>query len=212
MNKEHFMIELKLSLRDLSENDRQDVMSDYVEHFENGLAQGKSEEQIAKELGNPKQIAKEILAMYGVEPKAKGPEFSQGDWVAFEANPIYQENHYLPKENHDGLFKRLLKGTGLLFFNLIFVLAPVLTVLGILFAGWLVAITFSLLPLAGIYMLITAFSTIALFQFALTIVFCGVGLLLIALSYPLTLLFAKLMKRYVLWNIYVVFGGTNHEN
>ena len=42
MNKEHFMIELKLSLRDLSENDRQDVMSDYVEHFENGLAQGKS--------------------------------------------------------------------------------------------------------------------------------------------------------------------------
>lgn len=212
MNKEHFMIELKLSLRDLSENDRQDVMSDYIEHFENGLAQGKSEEQIAKELGNPKQIAKEILAMYGIEAKQQGPEFSQGDWVAFETHQSFQETNYLPKENHDGFLKRLMKGTALFFFNLIFILAPVLTILGFLLAGWIIAITFSLLPLAGIYMLITAFSTIALFQFALTIVFCGVGLLLIALGYPLTLLFAKLIKRYVLWNIYVVFGGTNHEN
>lgn len=212
MNKEHFMIELKLSLRDLSENDRQDVMSDYIEHFENGLAQGKSEEQIAKELGNPKQIAKEILAMYGIEAKQQGPEFSQGDWVAFETHQPFQETNYLPKENHDGFLKRLMKGAALFFFNLIFILAPVLTILGFLLAGWIIAITFSLLPLAGIYMLITAFSTIALFQFALTIVFCGVGLLLIALGYPLTLLFAKLMKRYVLWNIYVVFGGTNHEN
>ena len=84
MNKEHFMIELKLSLRDLDESERQDVMRDYLEHFENGLAEGKTEEQIAKELGSPSQIAKEILTTLGVKPQVKGPEYSQGDWVSFE--------------------------------------------------------------------------------------------------------------------------------
>ncbi|MEG1047322.1 DUF1700 domain-containing protein [Carnobacterium sp.] len=214
MNKEHFMIELKLSLRDLDESERQDVMRDYLEHFENGLAEGKTEEQIAKELGSPSKIAKEILTTLGVKPQVKGPEYSQGDWVSFEneKNP-YQEPSYQPRRhNPNSPLMTVFKFIGLGFFNLVFVLGPAVALLGCLFAGWITSIAFTLTPLGGIFMIVTAFSTASLFQFFFTILLCGVGLLLLALLYPITILIFKLVKRYVLWNVRTIFGGPYYEN
>ncbi|MGX7419095.1 DUF1700 domain-containing protein [Carnobacterium gallinarum] len=214
MNKEHFMIELKLSLRDLSEDERQTVMEDYLEHFENGLLEGKTEEQIAKELGQPRQLAKEILANYGIESKVKSPEFSQGDWVAFEnEKSTYEELYTKPRRhNTNSPLMTVFKFIGLAFFNLVVVLGPAIAIFSCVLAGLFIGGAFTLLPLVGIYTIITGFSVVALFQLSMSILFAGAGILLLAAMYPLSKLLCKLTKIYILWNVRTIFGGSYNEN
>lgn len=49
---------LSRALGRLDEAEREDILADYREHFEIGLSQGKTESQIAAELGEPESIAK----------------------------------------------------------------------------------------------------------------------------------------------------------
>lgn len=51
------------ALHKLSQAERDDILSDLREHFEIGLSQGKTEQQIAKELGEPEAIAKLYTAV-----------------------------------------------------------------------------------------------------------------------------------------------------
>ncbi|WP_425447425.1 HAAS signaling domain-containing protein [Dethiothermospora halolimnae] len=60
MNKEKFLQSLSKELKDISKEEREDVLFDYREHFDIGLKDGRSEEEISKSLGNPKKIAKQI--------------------------------------------------------------------------------------------------------------------------------------------------------
>ena len=57
MNREHFLIELKLHLRQLSLVDQQAILAKYDELFDEKLAQGLTEYQVTKELDSPKKIA-----------------------------------------------------------------------------------------------------------------------------------------------------------
>ncbi|GKX31861.1 membrane protein [Vallitalea longa] len=57
MNKNEFLKKLDILLESLPYDERRDIMYDYEEHFKSGLYDGKSEEQIADELGNPETIA-----------------------------------------------------------------------------------------------------------------------------------------------------------
>ncbi len=41
----------------MSQNDKREIMLDYEEHFIDGLAEGRSDEEICEALGDPKQIA-----------------------------------------------------------------------------------------------------------------------------------------------------------
>ncbi len=65
MTKKEFMTKLK---RLLPEKDRKDILLDYEEHFLTGLNEGKSEEQIADELGDPVDVAKEYGYVQGKAP------------------------------------------------------------------------------------------------------------------------------------------------
>lgn len=58
-----FLTRLERSLKHMSADEKQDILADYREHFEIGMASGKSEEQIAKALGEPEQLAKMFSAM-----------------------------------------------------------------------------------------------------------------------------------------------------
>ena len=51
------------ALNKLSQTEREEILSDLREHFEIGLSQGKTEQQIAKELGDPESIAKLYTAV-----------------------------------------------------------------------------------------------------------------------------------------------------
>lgn len=62
MNKDHYLKLLKRYLGHINNDEKQDILNEYETHFYSGKQEGKSEEQISQELGNPKSIAKELRA------------------------------------------------------------------------------------------------------------------------------------------------------
>lgn len=62
MNKTEFLNVLHNHLSKISQADRTDILYDYEEHFSIGLEQGKTEEEIVKDLGDPRIIAKQFTA------------------------------------------------------------------------------------------------------------------------------------------------------
>lgn len=53
-----FLKTLMRSLKHMSVQEKQDIIDDYREHFEAGLEAGKTEQEVAAALGDPKQLAK----------------------------------------------------------------------------------------------------------------------------------------------------------
>ncbi len=88
--------------------ERQEILRDYEEHFRAGKEEGKSEEEIVHSLGDPYELAKEILQDHSLE----------------------KEEEESPTSN---LFQKIFTILGLGFFNLIFVLGPFLGLVGLLF-------------------------------------------------------------------------------
>ncbi|WP_459202434.1 HAAS signaling domain-containing protein [Methanococcus sp. CF] len=56
MNKEEYLYKLSETLKSIPESEKQDILYDYNEYFENGALEGRSEEEISKSLGNPEQV------------------------------------------------------------------------------------------------------------------------------------------------------------
>ena len=62
MNKEEFLDILKDYLKGhFSVSEIDDILRDYEEFFINGKLEGKSEEEVAKGLGSPKNVASELI-------------------------------------------------------------------------------------------------------------------------------------------------------
>ncbi|HML37846.1 MAG TPA: RDD family protein [Bacillota bacterium] len=77
MNKKDFLNELANALEGkLPEADIREITSDYGDIFDNGAAEGKSEEDIAQEIGSPVKIARTILE--------DGPE--KREYTGFQKN------------------------------------------------------------------------------------------------------------------------------
>ncbi|ABW17651.1 DUF4097 family beta strand repeat-containing protein [Alkaliphilus oremlandii] len=68
MNREEYLKQLKAALKSLPEDELQDILYDYEEHFDIGLSKGKSEKEISAELGDPKEIAKNHTIAPGADP------------------------------------------------------------------------------------------------------------------------------------------------
>lgn len=66
MNKKAYLDLLKFYLSSLPDGVVGDILSDYEDHFNMALASGKTEEEVARELGDPEAIAKDYLSF---EPK-----------------------------------------------------------------------------------------------------------------------------------------------
>lgn len=60
MKKTEFLTELEEHLVGITKEDKIEIMQDYEEHFKIGKKKKRTEEEISKSLGNPKQIAREI--------------------------------------------------------------------------------------------------------------------------------------------------------
>ncbi len=61
MNKVDFLNELYYYLAPLPKSEREDIINDFREHFREGEATGKTQEQICKELGSPFECAKQYV-------------------------------------------------------------------------------------------------------------------------------------------------------
>lgn len=76
MNKEEYLKKLTKLIYKLPKEDRQDILSDYEEHFMIGLEKGRTEEEISMALGDPKTVAKQIKAEHMVKKAEDKPSAS----------------------------------------------------------------------------------------------------------------------------------------
>ena len=180
MTKNQFLQELATALKHLTKAERFEVLQDYQEHFDSGLAAGKTESEIINSLGSPRQIATEILADYPV-------------------NSMDIENGTFKLRT---VFMLIMVG----FFNLVFVLAPAIVLIGFLFAGWLIAAIFFISPILVIGNLV--FGVFSWFEFFISLVLSSSGYFLSLGMGPITKLTIKIVNRYITWNLNLIRGGS----
>lgn len=180
LTKEQFLKNLNSALEGISSVERQDILEDYEEHFAIGLEEGKTEEQIAASLGTPHQIAKELLATYNLE---------KVETTATTGN----------------IFRAVWAVIGLGFFNLVIVLGPFIGVLGMVFAGWVVGVSFIASPL--LVLVNTVIGTFELFDLFASIGLCGLGLFIILGMFFVTKWLTNGFVKYLKFNVSLVKGG-----
>ncbi len=66
MNRAAFINRLRQGLSGLPQSYIDDVLADYEEHFAEGLANGRSEDDVAAALGDPARLARELRAEAGI--------------------------------------------------------------------------------------------------------------------------------------------------
>lgn len=183
MNKRIFLDELSSQLKKVPEHDRREILYDFEEHFELGVQSGKTEEEIAENLGNPKVIVKDLLAEYMV---------SQAE----------------SDQSVKSMFHAVLAAISLSFFNIIFLLGPIVAIIGVYLALSATAIVLTLSPLVLIASLFFDGPVDILVEFFMAITFCSLGVLMsIGMIYVGKFLYQMILK-YVKFNIRVVKGGT----
>lgn len=126
MTRREFMDELGALLGGLPDKERLDILADYTEHFLMGVKQGKSEHEIAESLGNPRLLAKELLAGYRID---------QAESNASVGN----------------MTRAVIATISLGFFNVVFVLGPFMGLIGILMACYAILLSLLVAPF-GIYL------------------------------------------------------------
>ena len=62
MDKKNFMEKIKKNLKSLPAKEIEDILNDLEEYFEVGKERGRTEEEIANSLGDPKILARQIIA------------------------------------------------------------------------------------------------------------------------------------------------------
>jgi len=67
MNRRDFIERLRLGLSGLPANAVEEAVADYQAHFDEGLAAGRSEEDVAAALGDPTRLARELRAEIGLK-------------------------------------------------------------------------------------------------------------------------------------------------
>lgn len=115
MNRNEFLQKLEYSLTSLPNEEKQDILYDYEEHFSMGLELGKTEEEISESLGDPTVIAKDFKVNYMV---------------------VQAEN----STSTGNILRAVFATVSLGFFNLIFVLGPFLAAIGIILALFITGI------------------------------------------------------------------------
>lgn len=73
MDKEEYLKKLAKLVKKLPEEDKEDILSDYEEHFRIGMEKGRTEEEISEALGDPENVAKQIKADYMVKKAENKP-------------------------------------------------------------------------------------------------------------------------------------------
>lgn len=125
MTEKQFMSLLKKNLSALSREDKEEILSDYRDHFTLGKEEGKSEEDICRSLGNPVQIGRSSRAELMVDK--------------------------LDEESKAGnVFKAVIASFSLGFFNIVFVLGPYLGLVGAMIGLWAAALSLMLSGVASV--------------------------------------------------------------
>ncbi len=125
MNRDQFLAQLRKALGRTSEAEKREILADYEEHFRVGIAEGRSEEDLAKALGNPSAIGN----AFRIENLADN---TRTGWKVAD------------------VFRAVFASISLGFFNIIVVLGPFLGLVGVLIGMWAVVAGLGISGIGGI--------------------------------------------------------------
>lgn len=184
MNKKQFLSILETRLAPLHPDERRELLSDVESHFQFGLQNGRSEEEIARELGDPFEMAREAL----------GNSYTETP-VQIQGAP--------------SVMGQLFIGIGLFFCALVAVPFQIaLWAGGIGLASGAAAGILSPVLVLLEYLYIGTFFPAKLF---LSISFVGVGILLAYLVRFVFLGLIAMLRGYIQWNTRMLKGRSHNE-
>lgn len=205
MNRYQFMAQLQDHLSALPPEERNELMEDYEAHFTFALQNGKTEEEIALELGDPAELVREAI---GNRFTAREPVY----WFDPAASPSpggspYPGQEFKPQQpvKRRGGFATTMVFIGLFFLNLIAV--------PLLLSAWSVGIGLAASALGGIispfalgleYIVGNGFFPAKGFA---VIALVGAGILLAIASRYVFKGLVVISKSYWAWNVRAIKGG-----
>ncbi|MBC1968497.1 HAAS signaling domain-containing protein [Listeria marthii] len=192
MNKQDFLNELNQRLELLDPKERRELLSDYQEHFRNGIDAGKSEEQIVFDLGTPEEIATDILSERNIREEQ-----------------VEAEYYYVPRKNQNAnrsVSKQILIGVGLFFLDICLIIPIMVSLWSLVISLWATVASFFLSPLLfGVMLLFGA--DFEFYQMFVSIGLVGLGLMLLFVANALTKFTTKATMAIIEWHKYAVKGG-----
>jgi len=175
MKKDEFLTELRIHLHGLSQFEIDNIIEDYERFFHVKEKEGVEEELILEQLDSPRNIAEKI-----------------------------KEDRLGPGASNRDTGRKIIVGLALVFFNLVFVLGPLLGLVGLFLGLFVGAISLILSPLGVVVKFVIGNGY--LFEFYLSLAFAGVGLLLLPLLVKGAALFSKGLEKYTDWNMKLIRG------
>ncbi|WP_270996880.1 HAAS signaling domain-containing protein [Listeria seeligeri] len=192
MNKQDFLNELNQRLELLDPRERRELLSDYQEHFRNGLAEGKSEEQIVFDLGTPEEIATDILSERDIKEE-----------------PLENDYYYVPRKNYNGdrsKGKQILIGVGLFFLDVCLIIPILISLWAISISVWVTVGACLVSPiLLGVGLIFGM--GYEMYQLFVSIGLVGFGLMLLLVASLLFQFVKKATIGIIQWHKYAVKGG-----
>lgn len=208
MERYNFIRKLEELLAKVPEDDRKEMLYDYEEHFSVGIANGKTEAEIVLELGDPHVIARDLLLDYR-QTKMLNAELDETEEKLMEdLSQSYKNSvNIAQKQSSSSTVNSVLASIGLGFFNLVFVLGPVLGIFGVFIGLWAAVLVLILSPLVTIGAFIFNGLEVAILVFFMSLITLSLGIFLgIGLKYA-TSAFYKGLKNYGKFNMRVIKGN-----
>lgn len=184
MTKIEFLAQLKSGLNGIDNYIIEDILNDYEEYFINGKEEGKSEDEICKELGTPHQIIQNLCEQ-GVINKNQLQSFNKNKEEKYNVVSII--------------------ALVILNFVILSALFPIVSSILGLAIGLVVAIPLLLIGTCTTIVAVIS-STIPLFSIFIMITILSIAILILIGIYFLGYYGVKLGKQYINWNIKVARG------
>jgi len=191
MNKSEYIKKLSSYLGRIPEDEKQDVINDFEEHFKEGLLEGRTEEDISDSLGDPKVLANQLRASILLNEAEK---------TTSAAN----------------ITRAVFATLGMGVFNLVFVLGPFIVIFGIVVALFAlsigvtatgIAVFFASIfgPLLPQYFVLGINTAVAIFS---SMGVTCLGILFFTGNVYLARMLYRLFLRYIRFNLRIVKGGS----
>lgn len=190
MNAQQFIAELRKGLGGMAEAEKREILADYEEHFRMAAADGRSEEQAAQALGNPRVIGR-----------------------SYRIDSMLDESREGGAAGAKAVVRAVFASVSLTFFNILFVLGPLAGLAGGMIGLWAGAVS---LPIAGLAAILSPIAVLVAPQHVtlggvspLFVLFAGIGVAALGLlavigMWQLTRLFIRMIAAYVRFNARIV--------
>ncbi len=167
MDKREFLKQLEEALLRLCKSDRDDILLDYEEHFRAGAEKGMTEEDVARSLGNPADIAAQYLE--NLPETAKGESFKSESTQEAYTSPDVQANDVKEEASEASVGRKVA--------NVLFWIGAIVLV------AWLIYMLIGVLgTIIGCFAGAAVLSCISIF-FTASYVSIFVGLILLSLGF-----------------------------